>query len=241
MSNLKAMKFKINSPEHSRQIQEKLFKLGYFWGMSGKMVQYTDRPALYANYFGDKTLTHSHTLEDFEDVGDFNCVEYFLVNGKFITADEYFVYPKTTFTAGMNLYDPKDKTTYEPLPECSEETYEEVVNGVSVRIPLKYKHPKTEADAAAKESFIKCIPSTYGAGGGGKGTGSLKFVVPENISQVNVDVIQTPTITPRVEFLRQRVSEVLAAMTRFNDLKMVPPSEWIEELEEIFMEIRNHA
>lgn len=157
MSNLKAMKFKINSPEHSKQIQEKLFELGYYWGISGKSVLHTGRPALYANYFGDETLTYSTCLGDFEDRGDYNCVEYFLVNGKFITADEYFVYPETT---------------YEPLPDEG--------------------HP-------------------------------------------------VPTITPRVEFLRQRVSEILAAMTRFNELKMVPPNDWHEELEEIFMEIRNHA
>lgn len=54
-----------------------------------------------------------------------------------------------------------------------------------------------------------------------------------------VEEPSAPTITPRVEFLRQRVSEILAAMTRFNDLKMVPPSEWHLELEDIFEEIKN--
>ncbi len=45
---MKAMKFRVESPEHSRQIQERLFEMGYSWS-SGKKVAHIDKKYLYTN------------------------------------------------------------------------------------------------------------------------------------------------------------------------------------------------
>jgi hypothetical protein len=47
MNNFKNMKFRVNSPEHSKQIQELLFELGYSWGSVGKFTIHINQPYLY--------------------------------------------------------------------------------------------------------------------------------------------------------------------------------------------------
>lgn len=98
MSKLKAMKFKVNSPEHSKEIQEKLFEMGYEW-CNGKKPLFTDSPALYAGYFEDNSITHSYEVgEDFDDVGDYNCTEHFLIEdaqGKRFVTKDYWTQPVT--------------------------------------------------------------------------------------------------------------------------------------------------
>lgn len=42
-TEFKAMKFRVDSPEHSKQIQERLFEMGYKWLISKKEVCYADR------------------------------------------------------------------------------------------------------------------------------------------------------------------------------------------------------
>lgn len=65
------------------------------------------------------------------------------------------------------------------------------------------------------------------------------FTYPETTYEPLPEEQNVPSITPRVEYLRQRASEILAGMTRFNEMKLVPPSEWHLELEDIFEEIKN--
>ena len=55
MSKFKEMKFQVNSPEHSKKIQEKLFEMGYRW-WSGREVRYVNSPYLFTNMCG--TITH---------------------------------------------------------------------------------------------------------------------------------------------------------------------------------------
>lgn len=40
--DFKNMKFKVSSPEHSKEIQEALFEMGYEWSSYGKQVMFTD-------------------------------------------------------------------------------------------------------------------------------------------------------------------------------------------------------
>lgn len=50
---MKAMKFRVESPEHSRQIQERLFEMGYKWkGEKECRVEKTKEPFLYAEANG---------------------------------------------------------------------------------------------------------------------------------------------------------------------------------------------
>lgn len=95
---MKAMKFKVSSPEHSKVIQEKLFEMGYGWGCGGYHVKHTDAAALYAGFFGGKEITYG-VDEDFDkNVGEHNAEEHFLINDaqgtRFVTKD-YWTQPKT--------------------------------------------------------------------------------------------------------------------------------------------------
>jgi hypothetical protein len=59
VSKFKDMKFKVNNPEHSEQIQECLFRLGYLWaGDSSRRVQILDSTHLYAE--ADGIILHSN-------------------------------------------------------------------------------------------------------------------------------------------------------------------------------------
>jgi hypothetical protein len=59
------MKFKCASAEHSRVIQEWLFKQGFSWGGStGQTVEYTDARYLFA-YDDGKMLTHDMSEHTF--------------------------------------------------------------------------------------------------------------------------------------------------------------------------------
>lgn len=46
MSKFQAMKMRVESPEHSEQIQEKLFEMGYRWADGCKRVQHTHNVGL---------------------------------------------------------------------------------------------------------------------------------------------------------------------------------------------------
>ena len=60
----KKMRFKVNSPEHSAQIQKALFSLGYKW-LGGTTVQCCDKQYL----FGDEDgyLLHANSFRSFDD------------------------------------------------------------------------------------------------------------------------------------------------------------------------------
>lgn len=59
------MKFRVNSPEHSEEIQRELFRLGYEWFMTGGII-HTESPVLYARSTGHITY------DDLEDEFDLN-------------------------------------------------------------------------------------------------------------------------------------------------------------------------
>lgn len=52
---MKAMKFRVESPEHSRQIQERLFEMGYKWRHADRVVSHTDKKYLSTDLDGEIT------------------------------------------------------------------------------------------------------------------------------------------------------------------------------------------
>ena len=55
----KNMKFCVNDEEHSKQIQEYLFSLGYHWNSRDRGVDYTDAVFLFTNRNGYISQTHN--------------------------------------------------------------------------------------------------------------------------------------------------------------------------------------
>lgn len=49
----KKMRFIVESPEHSKSIQEALFKLGYKWRTEGVILSHFDKPCLFGDVGGD--------------------------------------------------------------------------------------------------------------------------------------------------------------------------------------------
>jgi hypothetical protein len=82
---MKAMKFKVVSPEHSAQIQEALFDAGYAWSGHSKIVDHDKARHLFAKdgyityEMGDNVYFEGHGYE-----------EYILVNGNFVLKYEQF-------------------------------------------------------------------------------------------------------------------------------------------------------
>lgn len=65
MEELFMMKFRINDEEHSRQVQEHLFSLGYFWGFWEKQVLYTKAPYIYTQK--GRLLCYGTISKDFDE------------------------------------------------------------------------------------------------------------------------------------------------------------------------------
>lgn len=58
----KKMRFIVESPEHSKLIQEALFKLGYKWPVEGTTLAHFDKPYLFGDDDGDLLYSTSHHL-----------------------------------------------------------------------------------------------------------------------------------------------------------------------------------
>lgn len=62
-SAFKNMKFRVNSPEQSKEIQEALFEMGYgWWSDKVKVVNFADNPFLYTEEWGGLSIG---STEDF--------------------------------------------------------------------------------------------------------------------------------------------------------------------------------
>lgn len=84
MSKFKAMKFKVNSPEHSEQIQKCLFQLGYMWRTDLlPEVRYTQYSAIMA--YEDGKIYHSFMDEYFSKHEN---TEYFLEDLEAMLAEQ---------------------------------------------------------------------------------------------------------------------------------------------------------
>jgi hypothetical protein len=85
------MKFRVRNAEHSRRIQEALFKLDVKWSGTAAEVRYADEPFLYAEFDGhaDRNyLTYGAEVDTFDR--QTNCVETLLLDdGTFIPTAEY--------------------------------------------------------------------------------------------------------------------------------------------------------
>ena len=60
---MKAMKFRVHSPQHSEAIQRKLFDLGYKWPVLENFVQLTNEPYLCVGEL--KTLAYTKDIKVF--------------------------------------------------------------------------------------------------------------------------------------------------------------------------------
>lgn len=89
MNNLKAMKFRVESPEHSEKIQRALFCQGYRWLTNPLTLQHTDATFLHTIF----TLSgHGRYIDYAEDEHWFNVdkkdvPEYVLFEGHFVRKD----------------------------------------------------------------------------------------------------------------------------------------------------------
>ena len=68
MNKLQNMKIRINSQEHSKQVQECLFRLGYCWVDGSKVVLHEDSNALYCSDDGDITYGGWEDGDDWVEV-----------------------------------------------------------------------------------------------------------------------------------------------------------------------------
>ena len=68
MTKLQNMKIRINNPEHSKQVQECLFKLGYYWVSGWQITLHEDSNALYCWDDGSITYGGWDDNDDFVEV-----------------------------------------------------------------------------------------------------------------------------------------------------------------------------
>jgi hypothetical protein len=88
------MKFRVNSPEHSEQIQKKLFEMGYKWSLNGAVVEKADADYLWAGSFGDNCITYCYGDEDY--FNNHQAEEYILTPlGTFAKVADYYKQPET--------------------------------------------------------------------------------------------------------------------------------------------------
>jgi hypothetical protein len=87
---MKAMKFRVNSPQHSEQIQQALFDAGYAWvGIKTDFV-HTDAKFLFAAGFGSNDNCITYEMDDEQYFKEHKIEEYLLVDGNFIKVGEQF-------------------------------------------------------------------------------------------------------------------------------------------------------
>jgi hypothetical protein len=98
---MEAMKFRVNGPEHSKQIQEKLFEMGYKWGAGGTRVQGNHARFLFAGGSGSNDSCITRLIGgcggDEEFFRCFKAEEYVLTpQGAFVKREDYYKQPETT-------------------------------------------------------------------------------------------------------------------------------------------------
>jgi hypothetical protein len=85
MSNFKSMKFSVDSHQHSEDIQNKLFEMGYVWAGSDKCrVQSAGSKFLWAEGDGRIRKEDGDKLWFIEE----KTTQYYLVSGKFVEKPE---------------------------------------------------------------------------------------------------------------------------------------------------------
>lgn len=98
MSNFKRMKFKVKDAEHSKAIQEALFKEGYEWKSRTDMQRprHLDMAHLYT--YEDRVICYGNAASTFNEADH---VEHFLVEGKIVDMG-YWTQPTTGVTLTVN-------------------------------------------------------------------------------------------------------------------------------------------
>jgi hypothetical protein len=126
----KKIKIKVTDPQHSKEIQEELFKLGYEWFSGERKIRHDDAEVLYADE--DGCITYSY-LDHFDKVPENE--EHFLSPAGLVTKDYY----KQPITSWNNMQDAKAG-----LQE-------------KISIPARYENPQTDEDNIVKQTFDKMI------------------------------------------------------------------------------------
>ena len=111
MTQFKKMKMRINNPDHSKAVQEWLFKQGYHWG-DGKRVKYTNSKYLFTNsYSANGELTHTSVDEEFKDMW------YKEINVQYLDPHLYTTHKSTCVPAKSFTEKPKMKSEFEKLSQ----------------------------------------------------------------------------------------------------------------------------
>ena len=112
MTQFKAMKFRVESPEHSEKIQKKLFEMGYKWyGKDDTASDFQSEPFLFAE--PDGTIGWASSDPEGFFIKDPN-EEMQLVE---ITTYDFVPVPKSTPEKGVVMFDGKeyDKEQFKEL------------------------------------------------------------------------------------------------------------------------------
>lgn len=113
---MQAMKFRVNSPEHSEQIQEKLFEMGYGWNRHSKDFRHQHADFLFADEAGQVTFEGSDT-EYFENHNLKECI--LTPQGTFAKVEDYYKQPETLAVAGMSQDEIEQAIIKKYLPQGS--------------------------------------------------------------------------------------------------------------------------
>lgn len=112
MSQLKAMKFRVESPEHSEKIQKKLFKMGYKWRGGPILLNLHTPFFLFASENSELGWSNNPEYFESEDVGKYQ--EMQLVE---VTTCDFVPVPKSTPEKDVVVFDGKeyDKEQFKEL------------------------------------------------------------------------------------------------------------------------------
>jgi len=244
---MKAMKFRVNSPQHSEQIQQALFDAGYAWSCHRKEIRNTDSKFLFAASFGDNEITYEHS--DLQYFNEHKTEEYLLINGSFVKAEGRFKNMK------IALSDPFANRTHvtnvlhnlgykfcgDPEVYNSAKGFFTYDNGIIMKTDdMEYfkNHPNEEYVVVGEE--LKKASEWFVQP-------KIKLNMPERFENPTTDgdkavkeafddvvaKLQAPPVglKPKKLHDQERLIEIIDAMYRYVSTNNVIPAEWFAEVQ----------
>lgn len=223
------MKFRVRDEEHSKEIQEALFKEGYTWYPGSMRVQYTDEPFLYASSkYNDVTRDNSSTY--FKNSG---AKEMFVVNGQIVDKEPLCILHgvpvyedtvlETRYTSARDKWH-GNLSIMNPDPDLDE-------------TPL-ISHLRQGPDTW--EKFYRVKPTQEAATQGKKISLDqlIQNVVDDNPGATEIVEVpaektdqELPTgLMPARYFQANRIRDILGAMMRYVNVGAEVPEDWLLEL-----------
>jgi hypothetical protein len=244
---MKAMKFRVNNPQHSEQIQQALFDAGYAWQMRVKEFKYTDAKFLFAASFGTDDNCITYEMDDEKYFKEHETEEYFLVDGNFVKVDEQFknmkinvggVFGNLTHIANLLL---KEGYTFVGNHEVynNAEAFFTYGSGILTKTddPAYFKSHPHEEYVMAGEGFKKA--SEYFVQPETKLNIPERFENPVTVGDKAVKEafdnvvaqLQAPPVglKPKKLHDQERLIEIIDAMYRYVSTGNVIPAEWFAE------------